>query len=107
MRAVGCWKQTPGLLFSEEKSYCKGGRRLLRLGKRPVDASCGRDAKRRTSYRCPSFLEGTVKIDIFPFQGKAPIVWYTDRAPSVNGSRLESSRNVFVLRKGYTNILKR
>lgn len=52
-------------------------------------------------------LEGTVKIDIFSFQGKAPIVWYTDRAPSVNGSRLESSRNVFVLRKGYTNILKR
>ena len=59
-------KQTPGLLFSEEKSYCKGGRRLLRLGKRPVDASCGRDAKRRTSYRCPSFLEGAVKIDISP-----------------------------------------
>ena len=66
MRAVGCWKQTPGLLFSEEKSYCKGGRRLLRLGKRPVDASCGRDAKRRTSYRCPSFLEGAGKIDISP-----------------------------------------
>ena len=59
------------------------------------------------TFRCGYFLEGTVKIDIFPFQGKAPIVWYTDRAPSVNGSRLESSRNVFVLRKGYTNILKR
>ena len=52
-------------------------------------------------------MQRTVKIDIFSFQGKAPIVWYTDRAPSVNGSRLESSRNVFVLRKGYTNILKR
>ena len=62
---------------------------------------------RRERYIVRDDVEGTVKIDIFSFQGKAPIVWYTDRAPSVNGSRLESSRNVFVLRKGYTNILKR
>ena len=63
--------------------------------------------KKDTTFVVSFFLQRTVKIDIFSFQGKAPIVWYTDRAPSVNGSRLESSRNVFVLRKGYTNILKR
>ena len=70
MRAAGCWKQTPGLLFSEEKSYCKGGRRLLRLGKRPVDASWAETQKEGHLTDVLLFWKGRLKL-IFPLNETA------------------------------------
>ena len=67
---AGCWKQTPGLLFSEEKVTAREGGGCFVWAKDRWTLRAAETQKERTSYRCPSFWKGRLKL-IFPLNETA------------------------------------
>lgn len=65
MRAAGCWKQTPGLLFSEEKVTAREGGGCFVWAKDRWTLRAA-ETQKKDILQMSFFLEGAVKIDISP-----------------------------------------